>query len=137
MSLIHSPYATVQARAVAQQGSSPNCVYVMNTAKSGAMQLSGTVNASCGTFVNSSSATALKLQGGSSLTSTTIQVVGGYSTSAASVSPVPTTGATAITDPLASLTQPSFSACTYTYTKINSTTGSQTLSPGTIVVVSQ
>jgi len=130
MALVHSPYATVQARAVAQAASSPNCISTLDASMSRSLMLSGTINASCAAFVNSSSSSALNLDGGSSLTTTSTNIVGGY-TNSGYISSSPTTGVSAQTDPLASLTQPSFSSCTYTNTQVNSSTGARTLSPGT------
>lgn len=71
---------------------------------------SATVTATCGIFVNSSNAAAYYEYGSPSVTATQILVNGGKSVSgSSSVSPTPTTGAGAQTDPLATLSMPTFS----------------------------
>src|SRR5579863_4158359 len=52
---------TVSARAVASNGSGPNCIYVMNPTAASALTLTGSasINSSCGVLVDSSSATGL------------------------------------------------------------------------------
>ncbi len=128
MALVHFPTANVQARAVARAASSASCIYALDGSMSRSFMLSGTVNASCAAFVNSTNSDALHLDGGSSLTANAINVVGSY-TNSGYISTTPAVGAAAITDPLASLTQPAFSSCTYSNTNIN--TGTYSLSPGT------
>ena len=132
MALVHFPVATVQARAVATAAASPNCLYTLNASMSRSFMIGGggVINANCGTFVDSNSSTALHLDGGASFTGTVLQVVGSYDNSG-TLSPTPTTGVASETDPLASLTAPTFSSCNYTNWKMDSSTGSRTLSPGT------
>jgi Flp pilus assembly protein TadG len=110
------------------------CMYALNTVNSRTWQMGGggSANIGCGLMVNSSSNSALNLDGGAALKANTIQIVGGYSNGGnGTLSPTPKTGVSSVTDPLASITQPSFSSCTYTNWKMDSSTGSKTLSPGT------
>ena len=121
--------STVSATAVTRGKASPECLYALNTSKSRALMLSGTINASCAAYVNSSNSDALHLDGGSSMTASTIDIVGSY-TNSGTLHTTPTTGQPSITDPI-STTAPTFSSCTYTGWKMDSSTGSKTLSPGT------
>ena len=86
---------TVSARAVAYEGNGPNCIYVMNPSASGAMSANGnvTIDSRCGLLVDSSSSSGLSVNGNSSISATTIGVVGGYSANGnTSFSPTPKTG---------------------------------------------
>jgi hypothetical protein len=76
---------TVSTRAVAYEGSGPNCIYVLNPSASDAMYANGnvTVNSSCGLLVDSSSSSGLAVVGNVSITAPSIGVVGGYSAAAA------------------------------------------------------
>jgi len=111
-----------------------SCIYAMDPSASAALSVGGsaTVNSSCGIFVNSSSASALKLNGSAIVHSTIIQVHGNYSANSnATYSPTPTTGAAALTDPLANLPTPSFAnSCDYINWNWPSSTN-VTLNPGT------
>lgn len=119
----------VTASAVTRGKASPNCLYALNTSKSRALMLSGTINASCSAYVNSSNSDALHLDGGSSMTASTIDVVGSY-TNSGTLHTTPVTGQPSITDPI-STTAPTFSSCTNTNWKMDSSTGSRTATPGT------
>lgn len=131
MPLINISSVNLSTAAVSQPGQQTTyCMYALNGSNSRTWQMSGTATIGCGLMINSSSSSAMNLDGGSKLTASTIQIVGGY-TNSGTLSPTPKTGVSAVTDPLASITQPSFSACTYTNTQINSGTGKKTLSPGT------
>ena len=109
------------------------CLLTLGTTGSAALSVVGNsvVTAStCGIYINSNSPTALQLTGNASVTARSIQVVGGYTaTGNVNVSSV-TTGATATTDPFATLPMPAFSGCNFTnYTYKGNT--SLTLMPGT------
>jgi hypothetical protein len=106
-------------------------VLVLNPSASGALTLSGnaSVNIPGIVAVDSSSSTALSAAGNSQLTATTIDVLGGVKTSgSATVSPVPTTGAS-IPDLLAGLSGPSITGLA-NYGSADLTGGSLTISPG-------
>lgn len=128
LSLLRVSTATVGARAVSEAGASPFCVYTLNGTASRSMMIGGGGNGSfgCDLFVNSSSSSALHADGGGSLTAKAIQVVG--NSDSGTFSPMPTTGVSAVTDPLAYETQPSFSSCNYSAVNIVS---ARTLNPGT------
>ena len=122
----------VGARAVARQGSSPTCMYILDPAASSAFSISGgaTVRVNCGMIVDSTSNTALSASGGASVTATAINIAGNYSSSGgASLSPAPTIHAPAQSDPLAYLSPPTFGACDHTNYKLSGG-AVQTVSPG-------
>ena len=103
-------YSTITARAVSGGKASQDCLYALDATASRALMLSGTINASCAAYVNSSNSDALHLDGGSSMTASTIDVVGSY-TNSGTLHTTPVTGQAAITDPI-STTAPIFSSCT-------------------------
>lgn len=123
----------VQARAVARIGGGTTCFYTLNPSMSGALSVSGGVTATfaCGVMVNSNSNTALSVTGGSHLNAPYLAVVGRSTINGgSSVSPSPTQGVPAVTDPLASLARPAVGSCTYT--NINIGSGATTsVNPGT------
>ncbi|MBV9155910.1 MAG: hypothetical protein JO097_06590, partial [Acidobacteriaceae bacterium] len=109
---------------------SSGCVYALDTSMSRAFYGDATIDMGCGLSVASGANDALHLDGGS-LTAANILInsAATYSYPSGSVSPTPTpTSASSLTDPLASMTLPTFSSCTYTNTSI---TTSRTLNPGT------
>jgi hypothetical protein len=134
MALLGFTSMPVNARSVAHQGTANGggCLFTLDPSASGAFSLSGGVQLSsqCGVQVNSSSATAMSVSGGTSLTAPSISVTGGYSLSGgSSINPMPTTGVPAIADPLANVPAPSVGGCNYTnYSVSNGVT--KTLSPG-------
>ena len=127
-------YTNPSATAIAgPAGNSHPCLLTLGTSGSAALSVVGNsvVTAStCGIYINSNSPAALQLTGNATVTARTIQVVGGYTaTGNVNVSAI-TTGATATTDPFASLPLPAFSGCNFThYSKAGN--GSLTLTPGT------
>jgi len=121
--------STVTASAVSSGKPGGDCLYALNSSLSRALMLSGTINASCPVFDNSSNSDALHLDGGSSMTAASIDIVGSY-TNSGTLHSTPVTGVAAITDPI-STAAPSFSSCNYTNAKMDSSTGSKTFSPGT------
>jgi hypothetical protein len=126
---------TVRARAVARMGNGGGgtCFYTLNPTMNNAFTVSNgvSVSSSCGIMVNSDSNTALTATGGAHLTAPTISVVGKYTISnGATISPNPTTGGTAVTNPFATLPTPPVGGCTYTnYSAGGGAT--VTLNPGT------
>ena len=105
---------TVSARAVGALGSSRNCVYILGTtgdslSLSNNAQLSAT---SCGIIDDSSSSSAVSVSGGSNVTAASVGVVGGTSTdnSGSKITPGAVTGIALVSDPLAFLQPPAYSA---------------------------
>jgi hypothetical protein len=93
-------------------GSTSNpCIYVLSPSAPAAFDAANGVNistSSCGVYVNSTSSTALTVAGGATVTSSSIDVVGGTSISnGGSTSTTPVTGVSSITDPFATLPVPS------------------------------
>jgi hypothetical protein len=102
---------TVSARAVADNGNGPNCIYALDPTASGAVSASGngSIQTTCGLLVDSSSASALTTGGSGSISASSIGVVGGYSGSG--YTPTPKTAVIAAADPLAYLTEPTVGSC--------------------------
>lgn len=126
---------TINARAVARQGSGTTCIYVLNPTINKAFSKTGSSNfaSPCGIFVNSSDAAAMN-QTGSGTTNTTpggTEIVGSFNlTGSGSIIPTPVSNATrpSIIDPFATRTLPTLPAtCDYTNFSSGSTV---TLSPG-------
>ena len=126
---------SVRARAVAHVGGGGGggtCFFTLDPSMPNAFSVSNGVNvsSSCGIMVNSNSATALTATGGAHLSAPYISVVGKYTISnGATISPAPTQGATAASNPFASLAPPSVGGCTYTNYSVPY--GTVTLNPGT------
>jgi hypothetical protein len=111
------------------------CVYVLdNGGTAGALNVSSASSVSaqnCHIQVNSSDPSGLAASGLASLSGTRIHVAGGYSSSGNStIAPPPSTGGTAVPDPLGTLTAPNVpAACGQTnYNLADSSTA--TISPG-------
>ena len=125
---------TVRARAVAKTegGGASACFYTLDPTMSNAFSVSNGVNvsSSCGIIVDSNSNTALTATGGAHLSAPSISVVGKYTVNnGASISPSPTQGVSAVSNPFSSLVTPSVGGCNYT----NYTAGggqTVTLNPG-------
>jgi hypothetical protein len=82
-----------------------------------------------GIAVNSTSSTGIVISGGTTVTASQIDVVGGASVSGGSTaSPSPITGTAVVADPLASLAAPTVGACAYT--NYSPGWGTWTLNPG-------
>ena len=113
MRLFNLANISVAARAVATTVPSPNCVYTLGSTGTDIDQTgSGDLTISnCSILDDSSDPTAaLKRTGSGSISAKSIGIVGSYSqTGSGSISPNPTTGITAVPDPL-SLTAPSYVA---------------------------
>ncbi len=121
----------VRARSVARLGNRPTCVYVLDPSMSNAMVVSGSasINAGCGIQINSTDSKALVASGSACVTGTSIDIVGNYNiSSSCPPSPLPTTGAPAVADPLSGLAAPSVGACNQTDYELKA--GTSYLSPG-------
>jgi hypothetical protein len=113
-------------------------VYVLNTTVSAALSLSGNGNLTLPglLMVDSKSATAVTVSGNAQVKAGSVQVVGGVSTSGnAQVSPKPTTGAAATTDPLAGLAVPSVSGSSLGTVSVGGNS-SRTINPGVYTQIS-
>ena len=123
----------------------PACIYVLASSGSGAVNLSGSTSlgsSTCGMYVNSSSSTAVELQGSATINSYFLNLVGNYNllggtsittnkgtvTAYNGATGIVTTGATAVSDPLASYNMPTYSSCNYTNESLQS--GTTTINPG-------
>lgn len=109
--------ATVYARAVASQVTSPNCVFALDPSMADALEANNDadVKVGCGVIDDSSSSSAAFATGSASINATGINVVGGYSNNNnGSFSPTPKTGVLPITDPLAAIPAPTVGSCTQT-----------------------
>jgi hypothetical protein len=125
---------SVTARGEAALGSSSNCLYTLDPTDSGAVNVnngSALQLPACSMYVNSISTSAVTVSGGSKITASSIDIVGGDSvTNGGSISPTPTTGVAAAVDPLAYLPKPTVGTCTTTGLDTLSDV-TKTLSPGT------
>ncbi len=118
---------TVSARAVAYEGSGPNCIYVLNPSAPSAFSANGNVdvNSSCGLLVDSSSSTGLSVVGNVQITAPSIGVTGGYSSGGnSSLTPTPKTGVIPASDPLSNLQAPTVGSCAHTNFSLNGNSGS-------------
>jgi len=118
---------TVSVRAVAYEGSGPNCIYVLDPTASGALSTNGNANvqSGCGLLVNSSSSSAITAVGSITVNAPTIGVVGNYtSTSNVSLTPTPKTGVIAASDPLSYVQAPTVGSCAHTNFSLSGTSGS-------------
>jgi Flp pilus assembly protein TadG len=113
--LFLSSQPTATARAVAMQSGSTVCMLILDPSASGALDLQGNpaVNTpNCSIQVNSNSSSAISSGGSGSISSNAVRIVGsspGYSfTGAAQMYAPVTTGASAMADPYAARTIPSY-----------------------------
>jgi RHS repeat-associated protein len=108
------------------------CIYVLNGTAADSLSVVNTAKIqapNCGILVNSTNAAAMRVTGTGSVVGKYIRVRGGVSQTPATttITPAPSTGAQAITDPLSSLAAPNVGDCTAT----NYTTAvNATLNPG-------
>jgi hypothetical protein len=117
---------TAAGKSVAQ------AIFLLDPSASAALDASGNAHVTIpGTlFVDSDSKTAVTASGNSQVTAAGIHVVGGVQQSgSASLSPSPTTGVAAFTDPLSFLSGPGTSGLT-NYGSISYNMGAHTLQPG-------
>ena len=135
-SLFHPAAFSIAARAVALIGKPGNsCILALDPAASGALSASGsaavTLN-TCDLDIQSSSASALLIEGGAVLDAEDISIVGGYQTSgsgAINSTKGIQTNAPPVTDPYGTLAVPAFTGCAQTNFSVSGTTV-KTLSPG-------
>jgi hypothetical protein len=133
MGLVNGGTATVAATAVAKV--MPTCIWVMGQNSSGSETTlhiaSAQLGLSCGVYLNTSTGPSLGADAYSILLATRIRVQGPASAndSQGTVVPLPRFSAAGKNDPLAYITAPTFSSCTYTNTRADN--GSYTLNPGT------
>jgi Flp pilus assembly protein TadG len=108
-----------QATAGVFQGTVPTCVYVLEKTASQAFMASGsnsTLTTNCGLYVNSSSPSALTVNGQARVTAPVIDVVGGYSSCTNGQDcfynpSLPLTGQSTQNDPYKNLAAPSYGSC--------------------------
>ena len=115
MSLFRDTPAEVKARAVAGMMPQDACLYALDPSRSGSLTIAGNARLTlhdCGAQINSSDSAAATTLGGALMSATGIAVVGDYSGSG--FTPTPVSGATATPDPLADLPEPFVGACDYT-----------------------
>jgi hypothetical protein len=124
--------------AIVSSGGGSGCIYVLNPTSQRAMDVEGSeVQTTCGIYVNSSNSVALYIGGNPpggagtpAISASSISIVGNYQNGGqGTLVPTPQTGTSAVTDPLASLPEPTAGSCTAT--NYNWSQGTTTLSPGT------
>lgn len=103
---------TLNARAEAGGGQLPPCVYVLDPTAGSALTMNGNdslLAPTCSIIVDSSSTSAAMFDGHVTVTSKSLNIVGGDTINGGSnsITPSPTTGASAVADPLSSLQPPS------------------------------
>jgi hypothetical protein len=135
LGILGSQSATVSATASSTTFSSAGaggCIYVLDTSGGPAFDAPGTsaLTSNCGIYVNSNASNAFRVQGSAVIKSSTIKVVGSSTISNnATVTPNPTNGVSAATDPFANLPAPTVNGCDVTGYQLSG--GSDTLNPGT------
>ena len=124
--------------ALVSNGAPTGCIYVLNAIAQRAFDVEGSeVQTTCGIYVNSSATVALYIggnppggAGSPAISASSIAIVGNYQNGGqGTLVPNPLTGQTAVTDPLASLPEPTAGYCTAT--NYNFSQGTTTLYPGT------
>ena len=108
-------------------------IIVLDPSAGGALSLSGnaSIKLTGGVYVDSSSSTALSASGNATVKASVIDVHGGVQKSGnASFNPTPTTRAATVSDPLASLAEPSTSGLTNYRSESLSGNSSATIKPG-------
>jgi hypothetical protein len=132
MGLLKGGSSSVTATATARE--IPTCVWIMNPSSpsNGSLALaSASMSPNCGVYVNTASGYTLGVDGFANLYSLRNRVVGVASTASIStggIGPQPKYGAAVKKDPLAYVTAPTLTTCTYT--SVSYSSGSHTLSPG-------
>lgn len=129
----------LQARAVAHLGSGNNCIFALDPEANGALSVDAfaSISSQCGIVVESDSSSALSCGSLSSISASSIGVVGGVQNSSCGINPNPVKGIAVPnpSDPLAYLPKPSVGSCTFssqqTYTSSTSPASEPTtLNPG-------
>jgi hypothetical protein len=108
-----------QATAGVFQGTTPNCIYVMDRTASQALMLSGSnsiIQTNCGVYVNSNSASAVVVNGQGKLNAPTVNIVGSYQSCTNGQDcffnpSLPRTYQSSVTEPYFNLPAPSYTAC--------------------------
>jgi hypothetical protein len=123
---------TVSGRAVATQGRNPNCIYLLKTTGTTFTMNNGTklTSSSCGLVDDSSGSPAVSITDGASLTVSSAEIVGSYTASDATVSPTPVTGIVPVSDPLAYVSPPSYTASSCTSDPASNYQGGSTYNVG-------
>lgn len=108
--ILYDGQTTVTGRAVASSGTANACVWALNPTAAGAIKVSGNAQVSmdCGLMAMSSDPAAITQNGASCITATSVASLGGASGSC--ITPTPQT-TNYMSDPLASLSAPSWSGC--------------------------
>jgi len=134
MGLIHPGSSSITGTATAQI--MPTCIWIMNTNgvnSNGSLWLLSTqMLSNCGVYVDTTTGYSLAVDYFARLSAPRIRVVGPASSgaiSSGSISSTPKYSAANKNDPLAYVTAPTVSSCTYN--AVNYSSGTHTLSPGT------
>lgn len=117
MQLFNFPTVPVQTRAVAGLGVSSNCIYILGgSGETLNMSNNSKLNApGCGVVVDSNGSPAVSVQGSAAITASSVSVNGSATSgNGGSISPAATTGVVPVSDPLAYLSPPSYSASSCT-----------------------
>jgi len=128
--VVFTQTTNVQARAVARADINDSCIWSLNGTASGAVTVSGGANVEldCGVIANSSDTAGIDENGTGCLTGTEIKIVG--NTQGDCVNPTAETGIAPVSDPLAALAAPSYTACSGGGPPNNCTGGDCTFNPG-------
>lgn len=125
--------------ALVSKGTPSGCIYVLNATAQRALDVEGSeIQTTCGIYVNSSNSVALYIGGNPpggantpAISASSTSIVGNYQNGGqGTIVPSPLTGQTAVTDPLASLAEPTVGS-TCNETNYNWSQGTTTLSAGT------
>lgn len=127
---------TLQARAVAHLGSGNNCIFALDPSASGALSVDAfaSISSQCGIVVESASSSALSCSILSSITASSIGVVGGVQSFLCGINPTPVQGITTPTptDPLAYMPKPSVGSCTFSSQQTYSSSNTSASKPATL-----
>lgn len=122
---------TLHVRSVAGNKPTNNCVIALTNSGIGVNVKGGgtVVSPNCGVYSNSTSSKSINVVGGGSITTNTVNAVGGINTSGGgTVVGTQATGVSPTSDPYASVIMPTFSGCAQTNFQVNAS--AQTISPG-------
>jgi Flp pilus assembly protein TadG len=114
----HQGSMTVSARAVATLVPGQNCIYLLSPTLTSvsASNNAHLTSSTCGILVNSNSASAISVSGSATISTTSVGIVGNYSVdnSGSTISPTPVTGISSVSDPIAYLQPPTYTASSCT-----------------------
>jgi hypothetical protein len=108
------------------------CILALNPTANGAILIAGSASLvadGCALYSNSSSPSAISVQGSAVVQALGFCSVGGFS-GAANTTPTPLTGCSSVTDPFAALQRPSSSGCSYNNLQVQPSQ-TKSLTPGT------